>query len=425
MRAIRHSEEALKVALISKSSALVKQYESLDPGERLLMNEAFRRDSILFRPITLQSASDWISAHPEPTQDFEEFYRDPYRKKPTPQSNTIYIQAIGSFGESRVSTEEYVTWLKGYCEAFYYGMTVKLLAPVPVSVTGCSFRVNDNTHNLQIHAGDLLRYLKRKKPSDAFCIVGITTIDLFPKESWNFVFGQASLTEGVGIFSFARYDSDFYSPNYKGRLKRPKKPSKGDYSIFDDCHTPAITGLLLLRSCKTLTHELGHIFGLRHCQWLACVMQGSNHLEESDRRPPGLCPICLRKLHCALGFSLARRYEALVRWIDEGAAVAPERAAKFRNKDPVDLPKPVEAFQEWREWILKCLAVLQKTLLALGKIPPGILLPVPGASNPCSTSLTCSAGPWTTNLQVSNIRQEGQTWHLNNRIGDFRKSVRK
>uniref|UniRef100_A0A6I8NYT9 Archaemetzincin-2 n=1 Tax=Ornithorhynchus anatinus TaxID=9258 RepID=A0A6I8NYT9_ORNAN len=302
MRAIRHSEEALKVALISKSSALVKQYESLDPGERLLMNEAFRRDSILFRPITLQSASDWISAHPEPTQDFEEFYRDPYRKKPTPQSNTIYIQAIG----------------------------------------------------------DLLRYLKRKKPSDAFCIVGITTIDLFPKESWNFVFGQASLTEGVGIFSFARYDSDFYSPNYKGRLKRPKKPSKGDYSIFDDCHTPAITGLLLLRSCKTLTHELGHIFGLRHCQWLACVMQGSNHLEESDRRPPGLCPICLRKLHCALGFSLARRYEALVRWIDEGAAVAPERAAKFRNKDPVDLPKPVEAFQEWREWILKCLAVLQK-----------------------------------------------------------------
>lgn len=45
--------------------------------------------------------------------------------------------------------------------------------------------------------GDLLRFLMKKKPKDAFCIVGITMIDLYPKESWNFVFGQASLTEGI------------------------------------------------------------------------------------------------------------------------------------------------------------------------------------------------------------------------------------
>lgn len=44
--------------------------------------------------------------------------------------------------------------------------------------------------------GDLLAFLKKRKPKDAFCIVGITMIDLYPKDSWNFVFGQASLTEG-------------------------------------------------------------------------------------------------------------------------------------------------------------------------------------------------------------------------------------
>jgi archaemetzincin len=59
---------------------------------------------------------------------------------------------------------------------------------------------------------------------------------------------------------------------------------------------------------QTLTHEIGHILGLRHCQWLACLMQGSNHLEESDRRPLNVCPICLRKLQSAIGFNIVERY---------------------------------------------------------------------------------------------------------------------
>lgn len=38
-------------------------------------------------------------------------------------------------------------------------------------------------------------------------------------------------------------------------------------------------------------------------------MQGSNHLEEADRRPLNLCPICLRKLQCAIGFKIVERYK--------------------------------------------------------------------------------------------------------------------
>ena len=45
--------------------------------------------------------------------------------------------------------------------------------------------------------GQILTFLKKKKPEDAFCVVGITMIDLYPRDSWNFVFGQASLTEGM------------------------------------------------------------------------------------------------------------------------------------------------------------------------------------------------------------------------------------
>lgn len=134
----------------------------------------------------------------------------------------------GSFGDEGLQTDQYVEWLRDYCQAFFCGLSVKLLPAVSVSETGCSFRVNSSSHNLQIltgnsdiflypsfasrcqcfpfrhdlfvvslwNKGDLLRYLGKRKPKDAFCIVGITMIDLYPKDSWNFVFGQASLSDG-------------------------------------------------------------------------------------------------------------------------------------------------------------------------------------------------------------------------------------
>uniref|UniRef100_A0A8D2G5M5 Archaelysin family metallopeptidase 2 n=1 Tax=Theropithecus gelada TaxID=9565 RepID=A0A8D2G5M5_THEGE len=181
MQIVRHSEQTLKTALISKNPVLVSQYEKLDAGEQRLMNEAFQPASDLFGPITLHSP-DWITSHPEAPQDFEQFFN----------KRSIYIQSIGSLGNTRLISEEYIKWLTGYCKAYSYGLRVKLLEPVPVSATRCSFRVKENTQNLQIHVGDILKFLKKKKPENAFCIVEITMIDLYPRDSWNFVSGQAS-----------------------------------------------------------------------------------------------------------------------------------------------------------------------------------------------------------------------------------------
>ncbi|KAK2499532.1 hypothetical protein MC885_007828 [Smutsia gigantea] len=191
---VRPSEQTLRTALISKNPALVSRYEKLNAGEQRLMNKAFQPNSDPFGPITLHSKSDWIISQPEAPQDFEQFFSDPYRKAPSPEKRNI-----GALGNTRIISEEYIKWLKGYCEAFFYSLTVKLLEPVAVSATKCSFRVNDSTQNLLIHAGHMLKFLKKKKLADSFCIVGITMIDLYPRGSWNFVFGQASLTDGVGM----------------------------------------------------------------------------------------------------------------------------------------------------------------------------------------------------------------------------------
>jgi len=40
--------------------------------------------------------------------------------------------------------------------------------------------------------------------------------DFYPKESWNYVFGHASLKRWVGVFSFARYDPLFWNEETDG-----------------------------------------------------------------------------------------------------------------------------------------------------------------------------------------------------------------
>ena len=71
-------------------------------------------------------------------------------------------------------------------------------------------RKNPYTHQPQLLTEDILDILRHNLPADAFCTIGITMRDLYPNPSWNFVFGEASLDDRVGVFSFARYDPAFY-----------------------------------------------------------------------------------------------------------------------------------------------------------------------------------------------------------------------
>jgi archaemetzincin len=69
---------------------------------------------------------------------------------------------------------------------------------------------------------------------------------------------------------------------------------------------------LLRRSCKVLAHEIAHMFGIAHCVFFNCLMNGSNHLAESDARPLHLCSVDLRKLQHSTGFEPATRYRRLL-----------------------------------------------------------------------------------------------------------------
>ena len=141
----------------------------------------------------------------------------------------------------------------------------------------------------------LLKQLPRYKPSDAYCMIGITNEDLYPQESWNFCFGWATYNVGVGAFSFCRYD-----PSWDG--------------IEDDNSDQN----LLIRGCHIMAHELGHMFGLKHCIYYECLMNGLMSAEE--QRNGGirvLCPVCLKKLKQNLKFDTAERFKNLAEVCDE------------------------------------------------------------------------------------------------------------
>lgn len=228
---------------------------------------------------------DWLASHEEPGQTFKE-YVESRPNVPFAERKKLYIMPIGFFDpELAPSLEE----LREFTEAYFHPLEVKMAPPAAGWETKVGARIHRGTQKKQLNSRDILAWMRGKLPGDAYAMLAVTMTDLYPEESWNFVFGQASIRNRVGVFSFARYH-----PQWMGQEADENTPS-----------------LVLKRSAKVLTHEMGHMFGIRHCVHFECNMNGANHLDEADATPMHLCPVCLRKLHHANRFDPAKRYGLL------------------------------------------------------------------------------------------------------------------
>ena len=83
-------------------------------------------------------------------------------------------------------------------------------------------------------------------------------------------------------------------------------------SLNQDPSPAALSGMWLGRICRTASHELGHCFGIDHCVYYACAMQGTASIIEDARQPPYLCPVDLAKILNATGGERDARYGALL-----------------------------------------------------------------------------------------------------------------
>lgn len=238
-----------------------------------------------FEPIPEPRPGDWLAEHPEAGHTYDDFLELKPRA-PDSVRNRIYLQPLGGFPEERSPP---VDVLREFASA-YFAMEVVVVPSMDLIDFPITTRINPQTRKRQMLTTDILGLLRDRLPGDAFCMLGVTMEDLYPQASWNFVFGQASHRDRVGVFSFARYDPAFYGEERDEKDKQT----------------------LLERSCRVLAHETGHMFSLQHCVFFRCVLNGSNHLQESDSRPLALCPVCLRKLQHSIGFDVTERYRRLL-----------------------------------------------------------------------------------------------------------------
>lgn len=187
----------------------------------------------------------------------------------------------------------------------------------------------------QLNLDDLLDATIEILPDDAYALLLIVDQDLYEDEDDDFCCGRAYGGSRVAVVSSARYNPFLHetsdidrehmwpashcreylarlrnesedtvvalSPDESGALTRRDEPNpmRAAVAAFQAARSSDpehLYGLWLLCVARTVSHELGHCFGMDHCVYYACVMQGTASVAEDCRQPPYLCPVCATKL---------------------------------------------------------------------------------------------------------------------------------
>jgi archaemetzincin len=186
--------------------------------------------------------------------------------KTTEKRSKLYVVRLGTFDKKG---NQILEDTKAYLSTFYQ-IQVSELPPVPTSDIPAIY-TRKKSFGLQFKTSIILdSLLPSLMPDSAFALIAFSLYDLYPDDNWNFVFGQASLKNCVGVWSMARL---------------------GNYNLNDSLYK-----LCRRRTMNVAVHETGHIFGMKHCVQNECCMNGSNSLGESDKQPTWLCWECLAKV---------------------------------------------------------------------------------------------------------------------------------
>ena len=271
------------VMVILGGPSLAVQSESQPAPSPAAIKKTIRQLRPLHEKLDKPLPGQWLDTHKEKGQIFSQYVRI----RPnvlTPRRNKLYIQPIGTFSQPQ---QEMIKLSGEFLSIYYQCESVVLDSIEATTIPPSARRVHPSWGVDQWLTSYILEdVLTPALPDDAFASLAFTEADLWPGDGWNFVFGYASFRDRVGVWSTSRFG--------------------------DPSESKASFKLCLRRAIKLATHETGHMFSMEHCKKYRCNMQGSNHLEEADSQPLGMCPECHAKLLYATGADPAKRFEQLI-----------------------------------------------------------------------------------------------------------------
>lgn len=109
----------------------------------------------------------------------------------------------------------------------------------------------------QFSAPAIIRRVSGLVDHETAKLIAVTPFDLFAPRT-NFVFGEAQISGPAAVISL--------------------------YRLIDDDREKYLS-----RVGKEAVHEIGHTFGLDHCDSKKCVMQFSHNLTDADLKPETFC----------------------------------------------------------------------------------------------------------------------------------------
>lgn len=264
-------------------AAMAATASAAESNRMTSLPDPFRRLLPLHAKLGKPVPGDWLAEHHEPGQSYAQYVQSrPVR--PDRKRRVIYVQPLGEF----TPTQKKIVALAAEHLGLHFGLPTRLSDDLPLDlIPETARRKHPEWGGDQVLSTFVLQHvLKPRLPDDAVACIAFTASDLWPGAGWNFVFGQASLSDRVGVWSIHRFgDPDASDAAYK---------------------------LCLRRTLKIGSHETGHIFSIPHCIYYQCNMCAGNHLEEMDRFPLWLCPNCLAKVCWATGQTPREHYAGLV-----------------------------------------------------------------------------------------------------------------
>jgi archaemetzincin len=176
----------------------------------------------------------------------------------------LYLVPIGNV------PEQVMDWIESTA-AEWFPVPIRRLSPREIPE-----RAYD-ANRKQYQSVEVMKMLAQIVPPDSCRLLGVTDVDLaIPMLS--FLFGQAQVDGPVALVSLCRLRQEFYG-------------------------LPADESALRSRLTKEVLHELGHTFGLVHCNNAKCAMSLATHIQRVDEKDERYCEQC--------GTQLVQRFSSL------------------------------------------------------------------------------------------------------------------